>query len=250
MYGNTGAKAAIEMALHDLLGRATGRPLLCAARRARSAAACRSSPCIGTGELATPTCARRAKKRATGYIAFKIKVGVDEPLMPTPNARARICDALGARLSDFRRCQPGLQRRRSGAHMCARSPTAGSISSSSRSARTISRAWRQVAAREPRRDRRRRRHPFARRHRAPSRAQGRARREPQGDQARRPARPCATPAALCERIGMNVNISCKTGESSIASAAAVHIAAVVPAIAWGLTADQSTALPTTSPAIR
>jgi muconate cycloisomerase len=44
---------------------------------------------------------------------------------------------------------------------------------------------------------------------------------------------------LCDRIGMNVNISCKTGESSIASAAAVHVAAVVPAIAWGLTTTNS-----------
>jgi muconate cycloisomerase len=34
---------------------------------------------------------------------------------------------------------------------------------------------------------------------------------------------------------MAVNISCKTGETSLASAAAVHLAAVAPAIAWGLT---------------
>jgi muconate cycloisomerase len=34
---------------------------------------------------------------------------------------------------------------------------------------------------------------------------------------------------------MNVNISCKTGETSVASAAAMHVAAVVPALAWGLT---------------
>ena len=40
---------------------------------------------------------------------------------------------------------------------------------------------------------------------------------------------------LCERIGFNVNISCKTGESSIASAAAVHLAAVIPSLAWGMT---------------
>ena len=40
---------------------------------------------------------------------------------------------------------------------------------------------------------------------------------------------------LCDRLGMKVNISCKTGESSVASAAAPHVAAVVPAIAWGLT---------------
>ena len=34
---------------------------------------------------------------------------------------------------------------------------------------------------------------------------------------------------------MSVNISCKTGESSIACAAALHVAAVIPEIAWGLT---------------
>jgi L-alanine-DL-glutamate epimerase-like enolase superfamily enzyme len=38
---------------------------------------------------------------------------------------------------------------------------------------------------------------------------------------------------------MAVNISCKTGESSVASAAAVHVAAVAPALAWGLTVTSS-----------
>jgi muconate cycloisomerase len=40
---------------------------------------------------------------------------------------------------------------------------------------------------------------------------------------------------LCERLGLNVNVSAKTGESSIACAAATHIAAALPQIAWGLT---------------
>src|ERR1700723_1471437 len=38
MYGNSGAKAAVEIALHDLIGRATGRPvyaLLGAKQRSR-----------------------------------------------------------------------------------------------------------------------------------------------------------------------------------------------------------------------
>jgi muconate cycloisomerase len=54
---------------------------------------------------------------------------------------------------------------------------------------------------------------------------------------------------LCGRLGMSVNISCKTGESSIACAAAVHIAAALPQIDWGLTlsneglADDVTAQP-------
>jgi muconate cycloisomerase len=39
----------------------------------------------------------------------------------------------------------------------------------------------------------------------------------------------------CAELGMAVNISCKTGETSLASAAAVHLAAVAPTIGWGLT---------------
>ncbi len=48
--------------------------------------------------------------------------------------------------------------------------------------------------RKPRPDRRRRGHSFARRHRAPSRAQGGGGREPEGDQARRFARHGSRPA--------------------------------------------------------
>jgi L-alanine-DL-glutamate epimerase-like enolase superfamily enzyme len=40
---------------------------------------------------------------------------------------------------------------------------------------------------------------------------------------------------LCDSLGMSVNISCKTGESSIACAGALHAASVIPGIAWGLT---------------
>ena len=40
---------------------------------------------------------------------------------------------------------------------------------------------------------------------------------------------------LCERLGMSVNISCKTGESSVACAAALHVASVIPEIGWALT---------------
>jgi muconate cycloisomerase len=40
---------------------------------------------------------------------------------------------------------------------------------------------------------------------------------------------------LCDRLGMNVNISCKTGESSVACAAALHVASVIPNISWALT---------------
>ena len=48
---------------------------------------------------------------------------------------------------------------------------------------------------------------------------------------------------------MNVNVACKTGESSLASSAGVHLAAALPQLAWGLTlsheglADDVTARP-------
>ena len=40
---------------------------------------------------------------------------------------------------------------------------------------------------------------------------------------------------LCDSLGMSVNISCKTGESSVACAAALHVASVIPNIGWALT---------------
>jgi len=40
---------------------------------------------------------------------------------------------------------------------------------------------------------------------------------------------------LCQELGLNVNVAAKTGESSIACAAAMHVAAALPQLAWGLT---------------
>ena len=118
--------------------------------------------------------------------------------------------------------------------MCVRSAIAGSISSSSRSRRTISTAWRasprQAACRS-----------------APTKACIRATTS-RAITTRKAARGGSLKAIklgglralfeagrLCDRLGMKVNISCKTGESSIASAAATHVAAAVPALDWGLT---------------
>src|SRR6516164_1799194 len=93
MYGNHAAKGAIEMALHDLLGRATGQPayaLIGGKQRSRMAIL----GVISTGELASDL--REAeKKKADGYTAFKIKVGIDKPLTDAERTR-RVCAMLGA----------------------------------------------------------------------------------------------------------------------------------------------------------
>jgi muconate cycloisomerase len=40
-------------------------------------------------------------------------------------------------------------------------------------------------------------------------------------------------AQLCKRLELSVNVACKIAESSIASAAAVHLACAIPSIDWG-----------------
>jgi muconate cycloisomerase len=41
-------------------------------------------------------------------------------------------------------------------------------------------------------------------------------------------------ARLCERLGLAVNVAAKIAESSIASAAAIHLACAAPAVEWGV----------------
>jgi muconate cycloisomerase len=41
-------------------------------------------------------------------------------------------------------------------------------------------------------------------------------------------------AALCERLGLEINVAAKIAESSIASAAAVHLACSLPSTDWGV----------------
>ena len=41
-------------------------------------------------------------------------------------------------------------------------------------------------------------------------------------------------ARRCDALGLAVNLACKVAESSIATAAVLHLAAAVPAIDWGV----------------
>src|SRR6516165_5924881 len=77
MYGNSGAKAATDIALHDLLGRASGRPvhaLFGEKRRSRIPVLA----VIGSEDAAADL--REAQQSFNaGYRAFKIKVGLGSP---------------------------------------------------------------------------------------------------------------------------------------------------------------------------
>src|SRR5882672_9337471 len=95
MYGNHGAKAAIEIALHDLAGRAAGKPvhaLLGDKKRSRMALL----GVIGGGDL-DGDLRDAEKKKAAGVTAYKIKVGIDSAAKDAERTRA-ICKVLGSGL--------------------------------------------------------------------------------------------------------------------------------------------------------
>jgi L-alanine-DL-glutamate epimerase-like enolase superfamily enzyme len=230
MYGNHGAKAAIEIALHDLAGRATHRPayaLLGDRRRSRVT----TLGVIGGGDLAGDL-KDAGKKRGDGITAFKIKVGVDAPARDAERTR-QICAILGAgtlisadanqgfgtaQAIEFVRAVAGA-----GLDFFEQPVPADDLAGMAEVAAATDIA---IGADEGI-------HSAAdiRRHHEHKAARGVSLKAIKlGGM-----RAVVEAARLCDRLGLHVNISCKTGESSIACAAALHVAAVIPEIAWGLT---------------
>jgi muconate cycloisomerase len=230
MYANSAAKAAIEMALHDLIGRATGRPvhvLLGGKRRSRI-------PVLGVisnGELAADL--RDAeRKKADGFTAFKIKVGIADPAADSERTR-RICALLG---KDVLVCSDANQGWNADQAAQYARGVAGSglaffeqpvpaddvtgMAAVAAAADCAIGADESIHSLED-----------IRRHHERKAARGASLKTIKlgGLQG------VLAAGALCDELNMAVNVSCKAGESSIACAAAVHIAAALPQLAWGLT---------------
>ena len=230
MYGNSAAKAAIEMAIHDLVGRATNRPvyaLLGGKRRSRIALL----GVISNGELAADL-RDAGDKKAAGFRAFKIKVGIDKPMVDGERTR-QVCRLLGPGLlisSDANQgwsTDEALQYARavagSGLDFFEQPVLADDIAGMaavSAAADFAIGADESIHGLED-----------IRRHHERKAARGVSLKTIKLGGMR------AVMAAglLCEQLGMAVNVSCKTGESSISCAAGIHIASALPQIAWGLT---------------
>ena len=232
MYGNTGAKAAIDIALHDLVGRATGRPvyaLLGEKQRSRMPLLA----VIGSDDSAADL--REAEARyAAGYRAFKIKTGLAAPEADAARTKS-ICAALKRLNRDclvssdanqgfsaeaalnYARVVDGC-----GLDFFEQPVEAHALDAMARLAAATSIAIGADEGIHSRED-------IERHHERGVRGVSLKAIKLGG------LRALIEACRLCDRFGMSVNISCKTGESSIASAAALHAAAVAPAIAWGLT---------------
>jgi L-alanine-DL-glutamate epimerase-like enolase superfamily enzyme len=229
MYGNHGAKAAIEMALHDLVGRATGRPayaLLGGKRRSRIALL----GILSNGELAGDL-REAARMKAEGFTAFKVKVGIDRPLIDGERTR-RVCGELGAGLLISADANQGwsteeaVQYARavagSGLDFFEQPVLADDLAGMAAVAAAADCAIGVDEGIHGLDD--------IRRHHECKAASGVSLKTIKlGGM-----RGVMAAGALCDQLGMAVNVACKTGESSIACAAGLHIAAALPQISWAL----------------
>ncbi len=230
MYGNHGAKAAIEIALCDLTGRATAKPvhaLLGEKKRSRMPLLA----VIGGGDF-DGDLRDAEKKKAAGFTAYKIKVGIDTPANDAARTRA-ICKVLGGGLLISADANQGYSAEQAIDYVHAvkgsgldffEQPVIGhDLAGMAAVAAATDIA---IGADEGI-------HTLddIKRHHERKAARGVSLKAIKLGG----IRAVVGAARLCDRLGMSVNISCKTGESSIACAAALHVAAVIPNIAWALT---------------
>jgi L-alanine-DL-glutamate epimerase-like enolase superfamily enzyme len=230
MYGNYGAKAAIEIGLHDLAGRAAGKPvhaLLGGKKRSRVPLL----GVIGVGDL-DGDLRDAEKKKADGVTAYKIKVGIDTPENDAARTRA-ICKALGPGLLISADANQGYSKEQALQYVRA-VEGAGldffeqPVEAHDLAGMTAVQAATKIAIGADEGI-----------HSLDDIARHHERKAARGVSLKAiklgGTIAVVEAAILCDRLGMSVNISCKTGESSVACAAALHIAAVIPAIGWALT---------------
>ena len=230
MYGNHGAKAAIEIALHDIVGRASGKPvhaLLGEMKRSRL-------PLLGVigggdrdGDLRDAE-----QKKAAGVTAYKIKVGIDTPENDAARTR-EICKVLGNGMLISSDANQGYSTEQALAYVRAVKGSGLDFFEQPVEAADMAGMAAVAAATDIAIGADEGIHSLEdiKRHHERKAARGVSLKAIKLGGIR-----AVTEAGrLCDSLGMNVNISCKTGESSVACAAALHVAAVIPNIAWGLT---------------
>ncbi|HTT48116.1 MAG TPA: enolase C-terminal domain-like protein [Pseudolabrys sp.] len=231
MYGNHGAKAAIEIALHDLAGKAAGKPvhaLLGGKKRSRLPLLA----VVGGGDL-DGDLRDAEKKKAAGFTAYKIKVGIDTAENDAARTRA-ICRQLGSGLLISADANQGFTTEQAidfvravtacGLDFFEQPVVAGDLAGMA----AVAAAAGEIAIGADEGI-----HSLAdiRRHHERKAARGVSLKAIKLGG----LRGVVEAGRLCDSLGMSVNVSCKTGESSIACAAALHAASVIPNIAWALT---------------
>ena len=229
MYYNQSAKSAVEMALHDALGKALSKPvyeLLGGKKRSRVPVLW----LLGTGSIDGDIAEAKAKQ-AAGFVAFKVKVGVGDPLDDALRTR-KVCEALGRGLLISSDANQGYSLEQALAYVKAVDGSGLDFFEQPISGHNVD-GMATLAA-----------------------ATGIPLGFDEGlhgmedllqHHERKAARGCSLKtiklgglkgvmhaAELCQKLGMHVNLACKVAESGIAAASLMHLAAAVPEVAWGV----------------
>jgi L-alanine-DL-glutamate epimerase-like enolase superfamily enzyme len=230
LHGNSSAKAAIEIALHDALGRELGVPayeLLGGRVRSRVPVL----RILGSGD-AERDCAEAKRLMAAGFVAWKIKVGVNAPEYDAERTRA-ICRVLGDGHLISADANQGWSRDEALRYVHAigddsaleflEQPVNAADLEGMAIVAQASRVA--IAADEGL-------HGLddIRRHHAQGAIRGGSLKTIKLGGMRK----VLQAAKLCTALGLEVNLACKIAESSVASAAVLHLAAAVPSVHWGV----------------
>jgi len=230
LYGNYAAKSTIEMALHDALGRTLGKPvyeLLGGKRRSRVPLLRQ----LASGRAASDV-EEAQRRKSEGFITFKVKVGVADPLADAERTR-QISEALGdGGLLLCADANQGWSAKQAVSYVRAvedttleflEQPVPGDDIDGMA---TVARASRiKICC-----DEGLHRIEDLRRHHAAGAAHGgNVKIIKFGG-----LRPVYEAAVLCDELGMKVNISCKMAGCGITCAAVLQLAAAIPARDWGM----------------
>ena len=233
LYGNLSAKSVIEMALHDALGRAQGRPahdLLGGGSRRGRVAVLRM---VGTGKGTAADVADAQRGREEGFVAFKIKVGVAAPRADADRTRS-ICEALDGdgRLLICADANQGWTRQEAIEYVRAVESTPLAYFEQPVAAHDIegmaavARASRvKIGCDEGL-------HSLddLRRHHEAGAASGFSLKTIKlGGM-----KPVMEAGLLCETLGLKVNLASKMAETGVSTAALLQLAAALPAVDWGV----------------
>jgi len=230
LYGNDGAKSAIEMALHDALGKTMGKPaceLLGGKRRERAPLL----RLIGSGKGTAADIEDALKAKADGYVAFKVKVGVGDPRDDAERTR-EVCKALGnGKVLVCSDANQGWNVDQAIAYVRALGDTplaffeqpvpVGDLEGIGRVAKATSIPIGADEGLHSMDD--------LKRHHDVGIAGGSLKTIKLGGM-----QAVVEAGRLCERLGMKINLACKMAETGIASSAMTHIAAAIPTLDWGV----------------
>lgn len=230
LYGNYAAKSTIEMALHDALGRSIGKPvyeLLGGKRRGRIPLLRQ----LASGRAAADI-EEAQRRKAEGFVIFKVKVGVADPLADAQRTR-QVSEVLGnGKILLCADANQGWSAEQAINYVRAvedtaleflEQPVAGSdlegMAAVARASRIKIGCDEGLHSIED-----------LRRHHAAGAAHGGNLKIIKFGG----MKPVHEAAVLCEELGMKVNLSCKMAGCGVTCAAVLQLAAAVPALDWGM----------------